>query len=104
MGLRLIYSEFARRDLKEIYDFIRVDSLMYAKREISLIKEAIKKLKLTPELGKPFEDAEDNFTRELIYRNYRIIYDIVSDKQIRILTIHHHARSLSSNPAFNDED
>ncbi|RVU01775.1 type II toxin-antitoxin system RelE/ParE family toxin [Mucilaginibacter limnophilus] len=104
MGLKLIYSEFARHDLKEIYDFIREDSLKYAKREISLIKEALNKLKTIPELGKPFEDTENDLTRELIYRRYRIIYEIVSDKQINILTIHHHARSLSNNPAFNDED
>jgi len=33
--------------------------------------------------------------REIVFGNYRIIYKIVSEKQIDILTIHHSARDLS---------
>jgi toxin ParE1/3/4 len=38
--------------------------------------------------------------RELIEGNYRIIYRIVSEERIDILTIHHSSRLLSNNPMF----
>jgi addiction module RelE/StbE family toxin len=104
VGLTIIYSKIARRDAAGIYNYISRDSVYYAKREIKLIKAAIKKLKLQPLLGKKFEKSEDENTRELIFRNYRIIYDIVGDRQIVILSIHHHSRLLANNPAFKDEE
>ncbi|MBB5396274.1 type II toxin-antitoxin system RelE/ParE family toxin [Mucilaginibacter sp. AK015] len=104
MGLTITYSDISRRDLRAIYNFIRRDSLFYAKKEIKEIRLAITKLKLNPLLGRRFEKFDDELTRELIFKNYRIIYDIVPDKRINILSIHHHARSLSNNPAFIPED
>jgi toxin ParE1/3/4 len=104
VGLTIVYSQIARRDASEIYNYISRDSVYYAKREIKLIKAAVKKLKLQPLLGKKFKKSEDENTRELIFRNYRIIYDIVGNKKIIILSIHHHSRSLANNPAFKDED
>lgn len=77
MGLKIVYSKFALQDLKEIYDYIMRDSFHYAKKEVGAIHLAIKKLKITPLLGKRFESSKDEFTREFISKNYRIIYDIV---------------------------
>ena len=104
MGLVIVISKIARRDLKEIYDYIRRDLLHYARKEVRSIKDAIKKLKTNPFLHKRFEKSDDEFTRELIFKNYRIIFDIVDNKQIVILTIHHHSRLISNNPAFKDEE
>jgi toxin ParE1/3/4 len=101
VGLTIVYSKFAVRDLKEIYDYIKRDSPYYAKKEREFIRAAIQKLKLNPLSCKQFEN--DNLTRELVFKNYRIIYDIVPDKRIEILTIHHHARLIGNNPAFKDE-
>lgn len=104
MGLNVIYSKIAHRDLREIYNYIRRDSIRYALKEVKAIRSAIQKLKLDPLIGRKFEKSDDEFTRELIFKNYRIIYDIIIDKQITILTIHHHARLISNNPAFKDEE
>jgi toxin ParE1/3/4 len=104
VGLKIIYSRFALRDLKEAYDFISKDSVRYAKQEKRLIKEAIKKLKINPLLGKTFEKFNEENTRELIFKNYRIVYDIYENEFIEILTIHHHARLITNNPAFKDEE
>ncbi|RYU86888.1 type II toxin-antitoxin system RelE/ParE family toxin [Mucilaginibacter terrigena] len=104
MGLTIIYSHIARRDMRAIYNFIRRDSLFYAQKEVKDIRTAVKKLKLNSQLGRKFEEFDDELTRELIFKNYRIIYDIVPDKHIIILSIHHHSRSLSNNPAFTSED
>jgi toxin ParE1/3/4 len=104
MGLTIIYSHIAKRDLQDIYLFIKRNSPYYAKKEIQNIRLSIKKLRLNPLIGKIFEEAEDELTRELIYKNYRIIYDLDPNERIVILSIHHHARSLSNNPAFNIDD
>ncbi|WP_183575567.1 type II toxin-antitoxin system RelE/ParE family toxin [Mucilaginibacter sp. X5P1] len=104
MGLKIVYSKIALHDLREIYDYIRRDSFHYAKKEKELIQSTIRKLKLHPLLGKRFEKSADEFTRELIFKNYRIIYDIIGDAQINILSIHHHARLITNNPAFKDDE
>ena len=102
MGLGIVYSKFALQDLKEIYDYIKRDSLYYAKKERESIRAAIQKLKRNPLSGKQFEESVDSMTRELVFKNYRIIYDTIPGKQINILTIHHHARLIGNNPAFKD--
>jgi toxin ParE1/3/4 len=100
VGLKIVYSKIALQDLRNIYDYIRRDSFHYAKKEKELIQSTIRKLKLHPLLGKRFEKSTDEFTRELIFKNYRIIYDVLPDDQINILTIHHHSRLITNNPAF----
>ena len=104
MGLRIIFSKIALQDLKEIYDYISRDSLYYARNEKKLIRAAIGKLKLNTLRGKKFEKSENDLIRELIFRNYRIIYEYTPGIKITILTIHHHARLISNNPAFDDDD
>jgi len=100
--VKIVFSKSARRDLKEIVDYIKRDSVRYAVLEKQYIIKAIDKLVLQPEKGKLFDS--NSAYRELVFRNYRIIYRLVSDVQINILTVHHHARSIGNNPAFNDED
>jgi plasmid stabilization system protein ParE len=104
VGIRIIYSDIAKQDPKEIYDYIRRDSLYYATREIKAIRVAAAKLKLNILIGRRFEKSNDELTRELIFKNYRIVYDIITPKQILILTVHHHARLISNNSAFKDEE
>lgn len=105
MAAKIIYSSIARNDLQEIFAFISKRSLRYAQKEVHDIRAEIKGLKLNLFLGNPFYDDNDHLTRQVIFKNYRIIYTISPDStQIQILTIHHHSRLLSNNAAFNDED
>ncbi len=104
MELRIVYSKIAVSDLKDIYNYIRKNSLRYAHREVKTIRSVIKKLKTNPFLGRKFEKLNTEQTRELIFRNYRIVYDIHPDKYIYILSVHHHSRLLSNNPAFTPDD
>lgn len=84
----------AINDLKEIYDYIAKDSKKYAKLEILKIKSRTQTLKLWPLNGKEVEEKGNAAIRELVEGNYRIIYKIVNEKRIDILTIHHSARAL----------
>ena len=104
MELKVIYSRIAQQDLREIYNYIRRDSLRYARIEVKSIRFAILKLRLNPLIGRRFEKSDNDFTRELIFKNYRVVYDIIDNKHINILSIHHHARLITNNPAFKDEE
>lgn len=104
MELKIVFSKTAIRDLKEIFEYIKIDSLKYAHREVQLIRAVVKKLNSNSFLGRKFEKADDELTRELIFKNYRIIYDIVPGIPIYILSIHHHSRLIANNPAFGSEE
>ena len=93
----------AKTDLKEIVDFIAQGSRRYAKLEKQLIINAISQLLDFPDMGKLF-DYRSVDARQLVFKNYLIIYRYKTESILEILTIHHHARSISNNPAFTDED
>ena len=48
---------------------------------------------MVPEIGRPE-------IRELIYKNYRIVYHVVSNDQIDILAIHSGLRPLTEESIF----
>ncbi|MVN21255.1 type II toxin-antitoxin system RelE/ParE family toxin [Mucilaginibacter arboris] len=105
MAATVIYTRTARIDLQEIFTFISKNSLRYAQKEINEIRQEVKKLKSNLYLGHQFYEKGDELTREIVYKNYRIIYNISSNyTKIQILTIHHHARLLSNNPGLDDND
>jgi toxin ParE1/3/4 len=74
--VKIIFSPLARFDLKEIIEFIKRDSLRYAILESKKIQAAINGLTKHPLMGRIVPEIEDERYRELIFRNYRIIYRI----------------------------
>jgi len=86
----------ARDDLKLIADYIANDSKRYARLQVERIKTRTRILKTQPETGKIVPEINKIDIRELVLGNYRIIYKIVSQKQIDILTIYHSARDLTT--------
>lgn len=101
--MKIAYSRLALFDLKNIYEFILKDSFQYARKEVKSIRTVIEQLKSQPNIGKPFEFRKELLIRELVFKHYRIIYEITPE-QIRILSIHHSSRSLQNNPIANDFD
>ena len=86
--------EQAKIDLKEIYEFIAMDSKRYAKHQVQQIKSRTQILKKHPFAGKMVREFEDPKLREIVSGHYRIIHRIVSTKLIHILLVHHGAREL----------
>ena len=101
--VKIILSKVAKNDLREIYNYIKRDSVKYALLERKKIESVIDKLRHQPLLGKSTK-FKNSPVYELVFQNYKIIYNIVNDSEINIFTIHHHARSISNNPAFSDND
>src|SRR5437660_11701419 len=87
-------------DIEDIAKFISQDSEDYASIQTNRFFERVEILQTQPLIGRRVPEVNDNLIRELITENYRIIYKVVSDRQVDILTIHHGARLLINNPAF----
>jgi len=85
----------AKEDLKAIADYISKDSKRYAKLQIVRLKKRTELLKTHIRAGKVVPEINQEDVRELIEGSYRIIYKVVSNNQIDILTIHHSARNLA---------
>ena len=91
---RLNWTEQAAEDLKNIFDFISIDSPKYAVIHIKRIREKARLIKKQPKIGRIVPEIGNENIRELIFGNYRIIYRIVSQDRLDVLTIYHSARIL----------
>ena len=58
------------------------------------------KIKLFPEMGRKVPEADDPKVRELIYKNYRIIYQIKAG-YLEIITVIHGSRLLKLKSSEN---
>ncbi|TAH03866.1 MAG: type II toxin-antitoxin system RelE/ParE family toxin [Sphingobacteriales bacterium] len=83
-------------DLTNISEFIAKDSPKYAIITIGKIKKLAKQLKLHPLSGRKLPEINQINIRELIFGNYRIIYKIISDERLDIVTVHHSAKRFNN--------
>jgi addiction module RelE/StbE family toxin len=99
--VRINWTQKAKKDLKHISDFIALDSKFFA---IITIKEILKKVEILenfPKIGRTIPEINNTIFREIFYKNFRIMYKIVSDNQIDILAVVHGARNFD-NKLLND--
>ena len=89
------WSVQARKDLEFISDYYLEVSPSYAERFEEQIFETTRKLEAFPRSGRMIPESEDDQLRELIYREYRIMYH-VDDKneEVLILTVIHSSRQF----------
>jgi len=90
----IIWTPHALEDLQSIYNYISQDSEFYAGRFIDKLVSKVDILIEYPEAGRIVPEFENEFIRELIEGNYRIIYRIISITEIGIIRVHHSARLL----------
>ena len=99
---KVIWTDKAEKHLKSIYEYISNDSETYAARFVESLIRATSKLERFPRIGRvvpEFEDTDFDF-REVIYRGYRIIYQI-NKKNIEILAVINSRRDLEK--TFKEE-
>jgi toxin ParE1/3/4 len=94
--VQINWTEQAVFDLKDIKFYISKDSKYYAQKTIAHIRFRTQILKTFPKSGRIIPEIEVENYRELIEGNYRILYKIVNETRIDILSIFHSARSLKS--------
>ena len=91
---RLEWSWKVRLDIIQIYNYIIEDSLYYSIKTVKEIREEVEDLKRFPYIGRKVPEYDIYNIRELIYKSYRIIYEIKSN-EILIRRIWHSSRLLS---------
>jgi addiction module RelE/StbE family toxin len=82
-------------DLENVFRFISKDSEHYAKLYIDKIRNKVKIIKDLPEIGREVPEIRKFNIREIILDNYRIIYKIIDNSRIDILTVHHSAKEFN---------
>ena len=89
------WTDFAIENLIQIGNYIEQDSIKYAEIVVNEIFETTEILEQHPFAGRIVPEFSQEHIRELFYGNYRIIYTLISEDIIDILTIHHSSRLLS---------
>jgi toxin ParE1/3/4 len=91
--VKVIWTAHSIDDLKEIMNYISRDSVKYAYILKDNIFNLTEKLIKYPRIGRIVPEYKQDSIRELIYKNYRIIY-LIKTESIEILTIFHGTRRL----------
>ncbi|PRX41557.1 type II toxin-antitoxin system RelE/ParE family toxin [Salegentibacter salegens] len=86
----------AQSDLKSIAEYIGKDSKKYARLQIIKLRNRTKILYTQIYSGKSVPEINHPNIRELIEGNYRIIYKILNNQRVDILTVYHSARNLKA--------
>jgi len=102
--VKIVWTENVIFDLNDIGDFIAKDSIKYAERTVEKLFNSVDILVNHSRAGKIVPELENDQFRELIRGNYRIVYQIVDEYRIEILTVHRSSRLLGNTYNFEDFD
>ena len=86
--MKIVWSPLAIDRIREVATYIARDDLSAAQRWIELIFEKVENIRDFPELGRIVPELNRKEIRELLFKNYRIIYRLDKNR-ISTLTIRH---------------
>lgn len=87
------WSMTAESDLRQIEEFIAKDSPFHAVNFVGRLVESAEMLKATPMLGRIVPEFSRRSLRELLVRQYRVVYLFRNDT-VTVLRVVHGARDL----------
>ena len=91
--VKVEWSKISNYDILQIYSYIYQDLVYYAVNTIDEIAKRTDNLEIFPYMGRKVPEYDIYNIRELIYKSYRIIYEVQLNKII-IHRIWHSARIL----------
>ncbi len=94
--MRLIWTNEALNRLSDIDNFIAQDSITRARKFVRELIGRASSIPLYPKKGRVVPEFDSPDIREMIYKNYRIVYRIKGD-QIQILTVFEAHRLIRTN-------
>ena len=100
--VKVIWTDNAIQDLNDIGDYIAKDSERYVQIAVQRLFESVDILQNFPKTGKMVPELEDDSIRELIRGSFRIVYQIIDNLHIDILTVHNCARLIDNTYDFDD--
>ncbi len=90
--IKITVSSRAKKDLKEIYDYLSERSQQVLQKVDSEIFKKLNRLQAFPESGHYVKELSGKKHREILVFHYRIIYRIIDKSKILIVTIRHGKR------------
>jgi addiction module RelE/StbE family toxin len=90
----ILWTPRACADLAAIRAFIEQDSPHYAAIVVSRLIAGTDRLASFPQSGRAVPEFENPHVREVVIRPYRIVYRLVGDGEIHILTVHHSSQNF----------
>jgi toxin ParE1/3/4 len=90
----VLWTKQAQADLAAIRAFISQDSPHYAAVVVARIIAATDRLIPFPESGRTVSEFDNPFVREVVHRPYRIVYRLVGQDEVHVLTVHHSSKSF----------
>jgi plasmid stabilization system protein ParE len=104
MAFKIIWSQRARDDLRDVVAFIAEDNRGVAESFGFRLISKVDLLGQFPHLGRVVPEEGDEDTRELILPPYRIIYRVFPEKQmVAVVRIWHGARGEPEIPGRSEE-
>lgn len=94
------WTNYAIQNLNDIGDYIEQDSYRQAAFVVNCLFDSVSILELHPLSGRMVPEFQDKSVRELIRLKYRIIYLILNEDRIDILTVQHSAKLLPDLPTL----
>jgi addiction module RelE/StbE family toxin len=91
---KIEWTRSALSDARNLRDYIARNSEAYADRFVQKIIEAVEKAAAFPLIGRRVPEANNDTIREILYRRYRIVYRVETDR-ILVLMVIHGARDLT---------
>jgi len=98
--VQIIWTDSALQDLNDIGEYIAKDSIRYAEITVVRLFESVDILENHPFLGLKSSDFTNESIRQILKGDYRIVYQIIDDSRIDILTVHNCARLISNTKAL----
>lgn len=84
--MKIFWTKEAIEKLREIEAFISKDNAVVAERFVNKLIDVAERLKTNPERGRIVPEFSIKSIRELLYKNYRIVY-LIRKNRIDILTV-----------------
>lgn len=101
--VKVIWTDAALNELDDIGEFIAKDSHRYAEITVNELFNSVDILEQHPRAGVKVPEFKLDEIRQIVKGNYRIVYQIIDDYRIDIVTVHNCARLLSNTEAFNEK-
>jgi addiction module RelE/StbE family toxin len=92
--VEIVITESAYADLNDIEEYIALDSPRYARLWVEKILAQIEQLYVFPLSGKVVDEFQMESVRELVFRGYRIVYNVPSPERIEIVRVINGAKQL----------
>ncbi|KAA5545795.1 type II toxin-antitoxin system RelE/ParE family toxin [Adhaeribacter rhizoryzae] len=98
--VKINWTRQAIENIHEIREYFGHQSKRFAEELTDKFFEKAESLAKFPQIGRVVPEIGKPEIREVIFRNYRIIYHLVSTSQINIIAIHNSNRPLTEESLF----